>query len=263
MSCQCRSSSTWPRMPGTGFPRRMVSIGARPAAAAACPILPPGRAERLRHDRLQGVEPYGILSTGGDNDTFPPWYLQEVEGIRQDVTVTVDQYLNRQWYPSHLKRRTGPERQRPLVDDGGLIASPPGERRSRARVSRAASVIAIPGAMAPAPRQSTAPSLAPGLPDWRMSPSAVIMTWSPDNSQEVVRPMIRTQISVDEEMYARAKDAARRQGISLAELCRRSLAETLSRESASHPWMAYVGIFGGRREDSTTVDDVVYGRESP
>ena len=57
--------------------------------------------------------------------------------------------------------------------------------------------------------------------------------------------MIRTQISVDEEMYARAKDAARRQGISLAELCRRSLAQTLSRESASHPWMAYVGILRG------------------
>ena len=55
MSCQCRSSSTWPRMPGTGIPRRMVSIGARPAAAAACSILPPGRAERLRHDRLLRV----------------------------------------------------------------------------------------------------------------------------------------------------------------------------------------------------------------
>lgn len=74
--------------------------------------------------------------------------------------------------------------------------------------------------------------------------------------------MIRTQISVDEETYARAKDAARRQGISLAELCRRSLAETLARESSSHPWMVYVGSLEGRTEDSATVDDVVYGRES-
>ena len=78
----------------------------------------------------------------------------------------------------------------------------------------------------------------------------------------MVQSMIRTQISVDEETYARAKDAARRQGISLAELCRRSLAETLSRESSSHPWMVYVGILEGRTEDSATVDDVVYGRES-
>ena len=53
-------------------------------------------------------------------------------------------------------------------------------------------------------------------------------------SNEVSHPVIRTQISVDEEMYARAKEAARRQGISLAELCRRSLAETLSREPACH-----------------------------
>lgn len=75
--------------------------------------------------------------------------------------------------------------------------------------------------------------------------------------------VIRTQISVDEEMYARAKEAARRQGISLAELCRRSLAETLSREPACHPWMAWVGILEGRPEDSASVDDVVYGRESP
>lgn len=75
--------------------------------------------------------------------------------------------------------------------------------------------------------------------------------------------MIRTQISVDKDMYARAKNAARRQGISLAELCRRSLAETLSREPVRHPWMAWVGTLEGRPEDSATVDDVVYGRASP
>lgn len=75
--------------------------------------------------------------------------------------------------------------------------------------------------------------------------------------------MIRTQISVDEEMYARAKEAARRQGISLAELCRRSLGETLSREPVCHPWMAWVGILEGAPEDSASVDDVVYGRASP
>ena len=39
--------------------------------------------------------------------------------------------------------------------------------------------------------------------------------------------MVRTQISVDEQLYRRAKILARRKGISLAELCRRSLEETL------------------------------------
>ena len=75
--------------------------------------------------------------------------------------------------------------------------------------------------------------------------------------------MIRTQISVDEELYQRAKETARRQGISLAELCRRSLAETVSRQPVRKPWMAYLGVLDGSLDDSARVDEVVYGRESP
>ncbi|NUR34947.1 MAG: DUF2723 domain-containing protein, partial [Gemmatimonadaceae bacterium] len=41
------------------------------------------------HDMLNSIEPYGILITLGDNDTFPLWYAQEVEGVRRDVTVAV------------------------------------------------------------------------------------------------------------------------------------------------------------------------------
>jgi hypothetical protein len=57
---------------------------------------------------LQSVEPYGILFTNGDNDTFPLWYLQEVEGIRRDVTVIVHSYLGTKWYPKQLRELTRP-----------------------------------------------------------------------------------------------------------------------------------------------------------
>ncbi len=67
---------------------------------------------------LQSVEPYGILFTNGDNDTFPLWYLQEVEGIRRDVTVIVGQYLYTQWYPRQLRHHTAPARQRPFDPEG-------------------------------------------------------------------------------------------------------------------------------------------------
>src|SRR5215210_3735789 len=57
------------------------------------------------HDVLNSVEPYGILITAGDNDTFPLWYAQEVEGIRRDVTVAVTSLLNTDWYARGLVHR--------------------------------------------------------------------------------------------------------------------------------------------------------------
>lgn len=75
--------------------------------------------------------------------------------------------------------------------------------------------------------------------------------------------MIRTQISFDEALYRRAKEVAEQQGISLSELCRRGVAELVARAPSDKPWMMFAGILQGERSDSTSVDQVVYGRDKP
>ena len=73
--------------------------------------------------------------------------------------------------------------------------------------------------------------------------------------------MIRTQISLSEEEYEAAKSEARRLGISLAELLRRSL-RTMLPTDPTRPWMRFAGMIeSGDPRSSQKIDDVVYGRK--
>jgi hypothetical protein len=104
-----------PLVRATDFRARRAVLAAAPILVLACVPLVSNYGDASRRgetftrewarDLLNSVEPYGVLITNGDNDTFPLWYAQDVEGVRQDVTVAVTSLLNTDWYVRQILRR--------------------------------------------------------------------------------------------------------------------------------------------------------------
>jgi hypothetical protein len=78
------------------------------------------------------------------------------------------------------------------------------------------------------------------------------------------RESVTVHLSLERDLYEQAKEEAGRRGTSIGELIRSSLAEALEPRREAKPWMRYAGMLdSGDPDASSTIDEVVYGRERP
>lgn len=113
------SWAAWAAIGAVRLTRRLPSaLVSAPFIVAALPIIlnwsAVDRSHRAadvgaREEALGMLEPLplnSVMLAVGDNDTYPLWYLQQVEGIRRDVTIVTIPLLSASWYRAELARRS-------------------------------------------------------------------------------------------------------------------------------------------------------------